>query len=162
MDIESFLTAHNISFQRYDHPAVFTVEESEKLSLDIPGAHTKNLFLRDEKGKRFFLVAVRHDKRVDLKQLRALLGVSNLSFGSPELLREKLGVEPGSVTLLGVVHDMEKQVEVIIDAGLWAADSLGCHPLVNTATLVISTEDMKKFFAATGHGIKVIDVPARG
>ncbi len=161
MDIEEFLQEHGIAFQRFDHPAVFTCEESQRLVPPMPSMHTKNLFLRDDKWKRFFLVSVGHDKNVDLKQLKKILGVQKLSFGSPERLQEMLGVTPGAVTLLGLIHDHDHRVEVIIDAALWEADALGCHPLVNTATLVIAKEDIEKFLAVTGHRAKIIEVPER-
>lgn len=160
-DIFAFLSAHDIPFDRHDHPAVFTCEESEALDLQLPGADTKNLFLRDDKGKRYFLVSVRHAKRVDLKKLREVLGVKGLSFGSPEKLKEYLGVDPGSVTLLGLIHDAGHAVEVFIDEDVWKAESLQCHPLVNTATLVVPRSGMEKFFAATGHAARIISVPER-
>lgn len=160
MDIEAFLTTNGITFQRFDHPAVFTCEESEKLP-PIPGFHTKNLFLRDEKAKRFFLVVVGHSKNVDLKELKKLIGVQKLSFGSPEYLLQHLGVTPGSVTLLGLVNDTAHAVEVIIDAAAWESAEIACHPLVNTATVVISHEGLEKFLAATGHAGRVVEVPQR-
>lgn len=160
MEICAFLREHGIPFDRHDHPAVFTCEESEALNLKLPGADTKNLFLRDDRGKRHFLVSVRHSKRADLKKLRDVLGVKGLSFGSPEKLKEYLGVDPGSVTLLGLINDTQRAVEVFIDQDVWKEDSLQCHPLVNTATLVIPREGMEKFFAATGHGFSICQVPS--
>src|SRR3989338_5051434 len=105
MDIFSFLTSHGIAYERFDHPAVFTCEESEALCPPMPGMQTKNLFLRDEKGKHRFLVVVGHKKNVDFKALKKIIDVQKLSFGSPELLMEHLGVEPGAVTLLGLIND---------------------------------------------------------
>lgn len=160
MDISSFLTTHGIPFQRFDHPAVFTCEESEEKCPPMPGAHTKNLFLRNKKGDRHFLVSVGHEKQVGLKALGDALGGQKLSFASPERLKKYLGVEPGSVTLLGVIHDADHEVEVIIDEEIWKAETLLCHPLVNTATLAIPREGMEKFFAATGHVPKIINVPS--
>lgn len=159
-DICAFLSGHGIAFERFDHAAVFTVEESSQLP-PMPGAGTKNLFLRDEKGTRLFLVVVSHEKRVDLKQLRAVLGVGKLSFGSPESLKQHLGVDPGSVTVLGLVHDEAHAVEAVIDRELWDAASVQCHPLVNTATLVIPHQGLVTFLAATGHVPRIVDVPAR-
>lgn len=160
MDIYAFLADHGIRYQRFDHEAVFTTEESAKLP-PMPGADTKNLFLRDEKKKRFFLVSVPHEKAVDLKALRALLETSALSFASPEKLLELLGVTPGSATILGLVHDKERAVELVIDKSIWDADSIQCHPLVNTGTLVIPHAGMETFLKATGHEAKILDVPAR-
>jgi Ala-tRNA(Pro) deacylase len=159
--IEDFLRRHGIPYERFDHPAVFTVEESEKLP-PLPGFHTKNLFLYDERSGRHILAVVGHDKRVDIGALRALLGTKKLSFASPERLKERLGVEPGSVTLLGIMNDPEHRVEVIIDAAAWAADAMGCHPLVNTATLCIPRAGIEAFLAATGHVPRVLEIPVRG
>lgn len=161
VDIFAFLSDHGISYERFDHPAVFTCEESEALNLDMPGADTKNLFLRDESGERFFLVTVGHKKSADLKALKPLLGAKKLSFGSPEKLKELLGVDPGSVTLLGLLHDADGRVQVIIDEDVWKHDSIQCHPLVNTATLVIPREGMERFFKETRHEFQVLDVPTR-
>jgi Ala-tRNA(Pro) deacylase len=158
--IEEFLRRYGISYERFDHEAVFTVEESEKLP-PMPGFHTKNLFLFDEKSGRHILVVVGHDKRVDLKALRALLGLKQLSFAPPERLKERLGVEPGSVTLLGIVHDTERAVEVLIDEAGWNAEAMACHPLANTATFCIPHAGIERFLEATGHVPRVLDIPAR-
>jgi Ala-tRNA(Pro) deacylase len=160
-DIEAFLRQHDISFQRFDHPAVFTCEESERLCPPMPGAHTKNLFLRDGKGKRYFLVVVGHTKSVDLKSLKALLNADKLSFAAPEKMQEYIGVLPGSATILGLVADTNHVVEVFIDEEIWNADIILCHPLVNTATVAIAKKDIEKFLTITGHTFSVIDVPAR-
>ncbi len=160
MNIEAFLSTHGISFQRFDHPAVFTCEEAMRLlPSDIPGAHTKNLFLRDKKGSRHFLVVVGYEKQVHLKELAHQIGVQSLSFASPERLQKHLGVTPGSVTLLGLIHDAGHAVEVYMDAALWQAPALLCHPLVNTATLAISHEGIEKFLTVTGHEPRVVGVP---
>lgn len=160
-DIYTFLEEHRIPYQRFDHPAVFTCEESARLCPDMPGVHTKNLFLRDGKGKRNILVVVRCEKNVDLKALRKILEADKLSFASPERLKEFLGVEPGSVTLLGLIHDEENQVEVVFDKEILEADALQCHPLVNTASLVISHEGIEQFLKATEHAYRVVVVPGR-
>ena len=157
MDIYSFLDQHQIAYQRFDHEAVFTVEEADKLP-KMPGTPVKNLFLRDKNGQRHILVVLGHEKKVDLKALSELLGVSKLSFASPERLKKYLGVEPGSVTLLGVINDAEYGVEVVIDEELWG-QSLRCHPLVNTATLVIPHESIEKFLIATHTPFRIVKVP---
>lgn len=161
-DIYAFLDRHEITCQKFEHPAVFTCEEAERLCPPMPGAHTKNLFLRDRKGTRHLLIVVGYEKKVDLKGLVDLCGVDKLSFASPERLMQYLGVEPGSATLLGLVNDHEHAVEVIFDEVIWQADALQCHPLVNTATLVIPHEGIEKFLQATGHAYKVVRVPERG
>ena len=160
-DFYQFLANHNIEYERYDHPAVYTVEESERLVPALPGAKTKNLFLRDKKGERHFLVVVPAQKRVDIKALPEVVGSSRLSFGSAERLKKYLGVEPGAVTLLAIFNDPEHAVEVFIDKALWYSEAYNFHPLVNTSTLVISHENMERFIAATGHEIQIIDVPCQ-
>jgi Ala-tRNA(Pro) deacylase len=160
-DLFAFLAQHGIDFQRVDHPPVFTVEEAERLLPPMPGMHTKNLFLWFKKRKRHLLVVVGYEKAVDLKALAAMLGIGNIGFASPERLKRVLGVEPGSVSLLGLVNDTELEVEVILDEKIWAANALLCHPLVNSATLVISHAGIERFLTATNHTWRVIDVPAR-
>lgn len=161
IEIYEFLASHGIDYTRQDHPAVFTVEESRRLVPALPGAKTKNLFLRDRHGQRHFLVVVGHEKSVDLKALTSVVGVSKLGFASPQRLQRYLGVEPGAVSLLGVMNDTNREVEVILDRPLWAADAFQCHPLVNTSTLVISRDNLLRFLHATGHTVHVLDVPGR-
>lgn len=128
--------------------------------MPMSGKDTKNLFLRDEKGKRHFLVTVGHEKQVDIKALKKVFDVQKLSFASPEQLKKHLGVEPGAVTLLGLVHDPEHVVEVFIDTAVWEAEAVCCHPLVNTATLCIPHEGLVTFLKATGHEPRILDIPA--
>ena len=158
--IFDFLDTNQIRYQRVDHPPVFTCEEADRLVPVLHGAKTKNLFLRDGKGRRHFLLAVSSEKSVDLKALAITLEVSGLSLASPDRLAKYLKLTPGSVTLLGVIHDPTKEVEVIIDAELWVHDAFLCHPLINTSTLAIDRESLSKFFELTGHSPKVVLVPA--
>ncbi len=152
-----------MTYQRYDHPPVFTCEESTRLCPPMPeyAAKTKNLFLRDKKGQRHFLVTVGEEKRVDVKALGKLLGVSKLSFASPERMEKHLGLTPGAVTLLGVINDTQGNVEVVIDEAVWNAQAVRCHPLVNTSTLILSQADIQRFFTLTNHEVKVFDIPER-
>lgn len=158
--IDAFLQSLGIAAQRYEHVAVFTVEESSKLP-PMPGVGTKNLLLRDGKDARHFLVVVPHEKRVDLKALRTLLGADKLSFASPEQLRQYLGVEPGSATILGLVFDTQKHLEVCIDEDVWNAALVQCHPLVNTATIILPHDGLLAVLRATGHEARVLRVPER-
>jgi len=160
-DIYQFLADHHIEYEQCDHPPVFTVEDVHRYVPPLPAAKTKNLFLRDGRGRRHFLVVVEGDKRIDLKALPGLLDCSRLRFGSPERLKKYLAVDPGSVTLLAIVNDLNKDVEVIIDDALWKSDAFQFHPLVNTSTLVISRENIKRFLDKTGHQFKIIDVPGQ-
>jgi Ala-tRNA(Pro) deacylase len=160
MDLERFLHEHGIAAARHEHPAVMTVEESERLVPKLPGAKTKNLFLRDRKGRRHFLVTAPHDLAVDLEALGAALDAGRLSFASPERLQQHLGLTPGAVSLLGLVNDEARAVEFVIDLRLWESDSVHAHPLVNTATMVVTHADLERFLAATGHAPRVIELPA--
>lgn len=159
MDLAEFLRAHGITAPRHEHAAVMTVEEAERLVPRLPGAKTKNLFLRDKKGLRHFLVTLPHDASVDLNALGAALGAGRLGFASAQRLQRHLGITPGAVSVLALCNDTAGAVEFVIDRSLWSAPALLAHPLVNTATLVLSHGDLEKFVAATGHAPRVIDTP---
>jgi len=159
MDLAQFLSEHGIAAARHEHPPVMTVEESLRLVPKLPGAKTKNLFLRDKKGRRHFLVTVPHDVAVDLGALGTSLGVGGVGFASAERLQKHLGIKPGSVSLLGLVNDEAHAVEFVIDRLLWEAEAVQAHPLTNTATMVVAHADLERFLAATGHAPRVIDVP---
>ena len=159
VDLYRFLADNHIAYERYDHPAVFTVEDVRRLVPPLPAAKTKNLFLRDHKGRRHFLVVLPADKRVAIKSLHEVIGSSRLSFASAKRLKNYLGVDPGAVTLLGLVNDPDHEVELIIDESLWQQEAFQFHPLVNTSTLVVSRENVKRFLEITGHAAKMLDVP---
>ena len=160
MAIYSLLDQLAIPYQRFDHPPVFTCEEASKLLPDLPAAKTKNLFLRDPKSERLFLVVSPEDHRVDLKALATMLGVKRLSFGSPERLDAVLGLTPGSVTLLAMVRDREKAVELVVDEAIWQAEQVQCHPLVNTATLIIRLDDVRRLLTHLDREAIVMRLPA--
>jgi len=150
-DLFAYLDSLGIAHKTVTHPPVFTVEEGRELRGAIPGGHTKNLFLRDKKGTPYLVVAG-EDAVVELRALHRLLGASGrFSFGSAELMRELLGVEPGSVTPFAAINDTAKRVTVVLDAGLMAHGLLNFHPLVNTATTTVSREGLVEFLKATGH-----------
>ena len=157
----AFLSAHGIAYQRCDHPAVYTVEEAARLVPPLPGAKTKNLFLRDKPGRRHFLVCVPAAKQVDIKALSEAMDANRLSFGSADRLKQHLGVEPGAVTLLAVFNDPMHAVELFVDEDLWQADAFQFHPLVNTATLVLSREAVARFVELTGHRLHRVKVPGK-
>jgi Ala-tRNA(Pro) deacylase len=158
-DLLARLDAMGVATETHHHPAVFTVAESGAIKKNLPGAHSKNLFLKDRKG-RLFLVVADHATRIDLKRLHDTIGASGrLSFGSADLLREVLGVEPGSVTPFAVINDSESRVTVILDSNLMAAELLNFHPLVNTMTTAIGREDLVTFLRATGHDPRTEKLP---
>lgn len=160
MKIETFLQERGIDPARFDHAPVMTVEESERLVPRLPGAKTKNLFLRDKKGLRHFLVTVTHDATVDLTALGAAIGAGRLGFASPARLQERLGIAPGAVSLLALCNDPDGRVEFVIDAVLWNAPAVQAHPLVNNATMILTHAELETFLAATGHTPRVIDLPS--
>lgn len=161
-DVFAFLDRSGIAYERHDHAPVYTVEEALRHVPPLPGAKLKNLFLCDRKGRAHFLVAVGFDKRVDLKRLARVLDVPHLRFGSPRRLAEMLDLEPGSVSLLGVVNDTRRAVEVVVDRAVWKQEAFQCHPLVNTSTLVIAREGLERLFERTGHRPRVVEVPGEG
>ena len=138
-----------------DHPPVMTVAESADVTGHLPGVHTKNLFLRDEK-RTLFLVTAPWERQVKINQLHKTLGCKRLSFGSAELLMETLGVTPGSVTALAPINDTGRRVTVVLDK--WAAEQelINCHPLTNTATTTLRTRDLIRFLEATGHPPRLV------
>ncbi|WP_454915070.1 prolyl-tRNA synthetase associated domain-containing protein [Xanthobacter sediminis] len=147
----AFLAEHRIAAETFHHPPLHTVAESKALRGAVPGAQTKNLFLRDSR-KNYFLVTLAADAQVNLKSLREPLGArGSLSFASPEALYECLGVLPGSVTLLALANDPDHRVTVAIDAALLRAEAVGCHPLVNERTTVLTPAALRAFLALTGH-----------
>jgi Ala-tRNA(Pro) deacylase len=154
-----FLEENRIEYERHDHPPVYTVAEAQRLVPPLPAAKTKNLFLRDKKGQRHFLVIVPAAKKVDIKALPGVLGSDRLSFGSADRLKKYLGVEPGAVTLFAVFNNTDGKVELIIDETLWEASAFQFHPLVNTSTLVISRENLQRFIDRTGHQARTLNVP---
>lgn len=135
------LDALDIPYEVFRHPPVFTVEDANKHWIDIPGKGCKNLFLRDNKGERHFLVVVPDEKRVDIKGLGSEQGLGRLGFGSPERLMRFMGLTPGSVSPFGLMNDPEGAVTVLIDACLLEETHVTFHPNINTVTLLISVED---------------------
>ena len=145
-----------IPYVRHEHPPVATVAEAEKYWTSLRGAHCKNLFLRNNKGNRHYLVVAKASRRVDLKALTRTLGEDRLSFASAERLMRYLGLEAGSVSPFGLIHDTGKAVRVVVDAGLRDAGKVGFHPNVNTATLEISFGDFERFLARCGNAVEYV------
>lgn len=133
-----------------EHEATFTVAESTAIEKALPGAHTKNLFLKGDKGN-IVLVVAKTSTAVNLKSLAKQLGAGRFSFGKPDLLLDLLGVTPGAVTAFAIANDTARKVDVILDSALMTHDSLNCHPLENTATTNIARDDLLRFIRSTGH-----------
>lgn len=142
-----------------DHAPFFTVEEGAAIKADMPGGHTKNLFLKDKAGA-FFLICAQSDTAIKINKLHPVLECKRLSFGKPEALLEKLGMTPGSVTLFSVINDVSGQVTLVIDKRLTDHETVNFHPLLNDATTAISSKDMITFAKATGHNPIILDIAA--
>ncbi len=165
-DLFAFLDGLGIETETVTHPPLFTVEESRALRGELPGGHTKNLFLKDKKG-RLFLVTCDESRTVNLKALEKAIGAARVSFGKPDLLREVLGLTPGAVTAFSLINDRAgpgaddaPRVTFAIDASLLSHDVIQCHPLHNEATTAISPSDLMRFVDACGHSAIKIDFDA--
>jgi len=146
-----------IASQTHSHAPVFTVEEAQAHCSHLPGGHCKNLFLKDKKGVLWLVVAL-DERPIDMKELRHRIGAHHLSFGKPDLLRQTLGVEPGSVTPFALINDTETLVRVVLDKEMMAMDLLNYHPLTNTMTTAITPEDLLKFIRNTGHEPDLVEL----
>jgi Ala-tRNA(Pro) deacylase len=153
------LTGLGISYDTYEHPPVFNSEDVDAYWRDIPATPVKNLFLRNKKGNREYLVIVGVEKRVDLQQLVKTIGDDRLSFGSAERLMQTLGLTPGSVSPFGLINEGSDAVQVIIDNDLRQAERLIFHPNINTASVVVSWRDLEKFLATRANVVRVISLP---
>ncbi|MEQ1540254.1 MAG: prolyl-tRNA synthetase associated domain-containing protein [Sphingorhabdus sp.] len=154
------LAALNIDWQLVEHEAVFTVEESAKQVRDIPGAHTKNLFLKDAGGK-FWLVTVPAEMRVDLKALPQAIECKRVSFASAEEMLSVIGVTPGSVTPLASIYDTAGLVTIALDETLVRSDRINVHPLRNTATIGLSPSDLIRLLRQWRHDPVIATIPPK-
>ena len=152
------LSALGIAFVRHEHEAVATVQEAEEHWAGIDAMHFKNLFVRNQKGTRHYLLIVRHSKRADLRAIADQIGDGKLSFGSPERLMTHLGVTPGSVSPFGLIHDRDHAVRVVIDRDLKSADRVSFHPNINTVTITLARSDFEKFLAGCGNIVQYVTV----
>lgn len=159
--VRKYLTTHGLAFTGHSHPPVYTCEEAERLVPQLDGMRTKNLFLRDRKGKRHFLVVARPDQMVDLNALSNEIGSTRLSMASSERLQKYLGITPGAVSVLALLHDEDCAVEVIVDESIWSAQRILCHPMVNTSTFALSLESLRRIFELTGHDYRILALPER-
>ncbi|HXT17298.1 MAG TPA: prolyl-tRNA synthetase associated domain-containing protein [Gemmatimonadaceae bacterium] len=160
-DLFATLDALKIPFERHDHAPVFTCDEAFAALPGHDSVQTKNIFLRDKRGRRHLLLVTTCEKAVDIKDFTEQADADRLSFGSPERLMKYLGVTPGSVTVLGLIHDETLGVELYVDRDVWNAPLWRCHPLTNTATLIMARTDLERFFEHTGHTPRVVDLRER-
>jgi Ala-tRNA(Pro) deacylase len=154
------LDALQIPYARYEHPPIASAEEGERYWAGIDAVHCKNLFMRNQKGTRHYLVIIHYQKRANLRAVADQIGDGKLSFGSAERLKSHLGVTPGSVSPFGLIHDAAHAVRVAIDRDLRSAQRISFHPNINTATVVVAGEDFRRFLAACGNPVQYVLVEA--
>jgi Ala-tRNA(Pro) deacylase len=147
-----------IAYERFEHPPVFSAEDAASHWNPIPGVQCKNLFLRNKKGDRHYLVVLEISKRADLKEIVKLVGDDRLSFGSPDRLMAKLGLTPGSVSPFGLMNDADASVRVLIDQDLKDAARLIFHPNINTASVVVSWADLERFLATRRNSVRLVGI----
>jgi Ala-tRNA(Pro) deacylase len=148
-DLFDLLDRHGIAHTTHEHRPVFTVDEGHDIKAALPGGHTKNLFLKDDRGQ-IWLISALGETRIDLKALPRTIGSGRLSFGKPELMEEVLGVTPGSVTAFALINDTDHRVRFVLDGALMAHDLVNFHPLANDATTAVSSQGFLQFLAALG------------
>jgi Ala-tRNA(Pro) deacylase len=147
-----------ITYERHEHPPVATVEAAEQYWTGIEATHCKNLFLRNQKGDRHYLVILEHQKKADLRKVADQIGDGRLSFGSPERLMKHLGLAPGSVSPFGLINDASHAVRVVLDRDLKSAERLSFHPNINTVTFVVSAADFARFLESCGNLVQHVTV----
>ena len=147
-----------IAYERHEHPPVATVEAAEQYWVGIDATHCKNLFLRNQKGNRHYLVIIEHQKKADLRKVADQIGDGKLSFGSPERLMAHLALTPGSVSPFGLINDAAHSVRVVLDRDLKSASRLSFHPNINTVTFVVAAADFARFLDSCGHIIQHVTV----
>ena len=152
------LDALGITYEKYSHPPVFTSEEADEHWAPIPATRVKNLFLRNKRGDRHYLVILEVSRQADLRQLVKIVGDDRLSFGSADRLMATLGLTPGSVSPFGLIHDRGHGVRVIVDDNLRHAERLIFHPNINTASVTISVADLERFLASMGNPVRWVKV----
>lgn len=154
-NLKLHLEKHNIEYKIYNHPPVFTVAQSKSIKIQIPGIHTKCLFLKDE-NKQFYLICLPGEKRLNTKELKHKLNIKELNFANQEELKQHLNIIPGSVSLFCMIY--ANKVFLIIDKELWQANEVGFHPNVNTATLVIDHHNLEKLYNSINSEKEIISL----
>lgn len=158
MEIKGYLKSLGIKFREFKHAPVYTCEEAKKERIygDIKGVHSKNLFLKERKSKRFYLVIMPENKPLDINQLGEELG-DKVKFANEDNLKEILNLTPGSVSPFGLINDKEHKTIIVIDKEVWEADFVSFHPNVNTKTLELSNKDFQKYIKSLDNELKIIE-----
>lgn len=158
-ELYALFRQHGIGWAHHRHPRLHTVEESRELRGDLPGAHVKNMFLKDRKGG-LWLVTCLEDRQIRIRDLEKEIGAQKCSFGKPEVLWDALGLRPGAVSPFGLINDPEHRVRVVLDRQMLDRDPINAHPLHNEATTAVSAADFRRFFGITGHAPILVDFDA--
>lgn len=155
--VKKYLTERSIQFKLFEHPAVFTCEEAKKHHIynNIRGVHSKNLFLKDKKSRRFYLLIIPEDKKANMDDIGLLVN-DKLKFANEVDLKELLGLTPGSVSPFGLINDKEHKVEILIDKEIWESEYVSFHPNINTETLELSKDDFHKYITTLGNKYRTI------
>ncbi len=159
--LEKLLKENSIVFEKFEHPPLHTCEDADHYLVERPGARLKNLFLRDNYGKKHFLLITAHNKNVDLKALSKNLNVSRLGFASHDRLNKYLSSKAGAVSILSLMMDKTHSVKLLIDEDIWQANQFQCHPFINTQTFVLDKQNLMRFLTLTGHDHTIIPIPIR-
>lgn len=146
-----YLQTNDIPYEYYAHPAVYTSEAAELYTGNLGGFHAKNLFLMNDKRNQFFLVVCHHERKTNLKDLGGQLKVKHMSFASPERMQLYLGITPGAVSPLALINDFDQRVQAVFEQDAWDAPKVLCHPVENTASLMLNHDDLVRFLRQTGH-----------
>lgn len=158
-ELYELFDAHGIQYAHNTHPPLHTVDESKELRGDLPGAHVKNMFLKDKKGQ-LWLVTCMEYRKIRIRDLEKQVGATKASFGKPDLLWDTLGIRPGAVSPFGLINDPGHVVNVVLDQQMLEVDPINAHPLHNEATTTVSKADFKRFFEITGHAPIIVDFDA--
>ena len=148
----------NINIERREHPAVFTCEEAKEFTGDMRGVQTKNLFLRNNKGNKHYLVVTKDSKTLNIKDFEKKIGEKNMSFASKERLMKYLGLTPGGVSIFGLINDETNSVKLIFDRSILQSEYINVHPNVNTTTVNLLVNDLKKFIKWSGNEVEFLDI----
>ena len=158
-ELYALFDRHSIAYVHNIHPPLHTVEESKELRGDLPGAHVKNMFLKDKKDRLWLVTCLEH-RRIRIRDLEKQVGATKASFGKPEVLWEALGIRPGAVSPFGLINDPDRRVQPILDQQMLDVDPINAHPLHNEATTTLSAADFRRFFEITGHEPLIVDFDA--
>ncbi|MHA2336350.1 MAG: prolyl-tRNA synthetase associated domain-containing protein [Candidatus Hodarchaeales archaeon] len=157
-DVYKFLDDNQIEYKIHSHQPVYTVEQAKKLRSDIQGMHSKNLFIKDSKKKRYYLLTTPADKKIDLKDISKVVYAKKLSLANQDALKLYLGVDPGAVSPLGLINDNENKVEYLLDSEVWEASIVNFHPNNNSKSLEFSNSNFRKLVPLLNKNYKIVQI----